>query len=410
MAIMAMALPWLSILDVAAAFRRATIQATGTASYLLCFDAIALAALPGLIPRLRASVFFWRVAAAAQLLLYFLWGALGLMYPGANVAGISLRDFSAGGDIGRNLTAGALMWLIWLLSLVGGLALLTPRGARLVLERVPVLLKAAVSWRPAPRPEVAQLDEAGFADRRTATLELTPPMETLGQGAASAFRRSAEPPVKPAPVLQPEPPAPVVEAPISLAAPGTDRGWQLPGPQLLAATPVAAPTATDNDATGTGDRGDSGELWRRCKRRPGQPGAHRDPVRRRARAGRSSTAPSRERDPDGRVQLDKDGKPKLRVGEVSRTRVRVNQITKLQNDLALALAAPSIRIEAPVPGKPVVGIEVPNTTVSRRQPAQRGRVAAVPASWPRSRSWRWRSGRASRARRWSPTWRRCRTC
>jgi S-DNA-T family DNA segregation ATPase FtsK/SpoIIIE len=44
--------------------------------------------------------------------------------------------------------------------------------------------------------------------------------------------------------------------------------------------------------------------------------------------------------------------------------VRVNRITNLANDLALALAAPSIRIEAPVPGKPIIGIEVPNTTTS----------------------------------------------
>ncbi len=48
--------------------------------------------------------------------------------------------------------------------------------------------------------------------------------------------------------------------------------------------------------------------------------------------------------------------------EVSRTRIRVDRITSLSNDLALALAAPSIRIEAPVPGKSVVGIEVPNST------------------------------------------------
>jgi len=40
----------------------------------------------------------------------------------------------------------------------------------------------------------------------------------------------------------------------------------------------------------------------------------------------------------------------------------VDRITSLANDLALALAAPSIRIEAPVPGKSMVGIEVPNTT------------------------------------------------
>ncbi|MFU8795745.1 MAG: DNA translocase FtsK [Dehalococcoidia bacterium] len=57
----------------------------------------------------------------------------------------------------------------------------------------------------------------------------------------------------------------------------------------------------------------------------------------------------------------RDGSYETRVEEVSRTRVRVERITSLANDLALALAAPSIRIEAPVPGKPVVGIEVPNT-------------------------------------------------
>jgi DNA segregation ATPase FtsK/SpoIIIE, S-DNA-T family len=57
----------------------------------------------------------------------------------------------------------------------------------------------------------------------------------------------------------------------------------------------------------------------------------------------------------------RDGSYETKVEEVSRTRVRVDRITALANDLALALAAPSIRIEAPVPGAPVVGIEVPNT-------------------------------------------------
>jgi S-DNA-T family DNA segregation ATPase FtsK/SpoIIIE len=44
--------------------------------------------------------------------------------------------------------------------------------------------------------------------------------------------------------------------------------------------------------------------------------------------------------------------------------VKVKSITSLQNDLALALAAPTIRIQAPVPGKPVVGIEIPNTSAA----------------------------------------------
>jgi S-DNA-T family DNA segregation ATPase FtsK/SpoIIIE len=57
----------------------------------------------------------------------------------------------------------------------------------------------------------------------------------------------------------------------------------------------------------------------------------------------------------------RNGSYETRLEEVSRTRVRVDRITSLGNDLALALAAPSIRIEAPVPGASVVGIEVPNT-------------------------------------------------
>lgn len=43
-----------------------------------------------------------------------------------------------------------------------------------------------------------------------------------------------------------------------------------------------------------------------------------------------------------------------------RKRVRVSRITSLKNDLALALSATQLRIEAPVPGRSYVGIEVPN--------------------------------------------------
>lgn len=66
--------------------------------------------------------------------------------------------------------------------------------------------------------------------------------------------------------------------------------------------------------------------------------------------------------------------------------VKVSKIVNLADDLALALAAKDIRIEAPIPGKPYVGIEVPNTTVStvsfremiEQEPPHPGKPLAVP--------------------------------
>ncbi|GAB4425711.1 MAG: hypothetical protein Kow0031_05370 [Anaerolineae bacterium] len=60
---------------------------------------------------------------------------------------------------------------------------------------------------------------------------------------------------------------------------------------------------------------------------------------------------------------------KLPDGEIVQQRIRVNKVAALTNDLALALSAAPIRIETPVPGRPLVGIEVPNaqkTMVSLR--------------------------------------------
>jgi len=59
------------------------------------------------------------------------------------------------------------------------------------------------------------------------------------------------------------------------------------------------------------------------------------------------------RDDRGRVVLDEKGNPVM-------VRTRVSRIMALQNDLALLLEAKSIRMEAPVPGRPYVGVEIPN--------------------------------------------------
>jgi S-DNA-T family DNA segregation ATPase FtsK/SpoIIIE len=57
--------------------------------------------------------------------------------------------------------------------------------------------------------------------------------------------------------------------------------------------------------------------------------------------------------------------------EIARIRkVRVSQISSLARDLALALSAERLRVQAPVPGRPYVGIEVPNSrsTIVRLRP------------------------------------------
>jgi DNA segregation ATPase FtsK/SpoIIIE, S-DNA-T family len=47
-------------------------------------------------------------------------------------------------------------------------------------------------------------------------------------------------------------------------------------------------------------------------------------------------------------------------GEITRSKIRVSQISALSRDLALRLSAERLRIEAPVPGRSFVGVEVPN--------------------------------------------------
>jgi len=80
----------------------------------------------------------------------------------------------------------------------------------------------------------------------------------------------------------------------------------------------------------------------------------------------------------------RNGSYETKLEEVSKTRVRVDRITSLGNDLALALAAPSIRIEAPVPGASVVGIEVPNTVFG--SVALRGAIESAPFQKIKARS------------------------
>ncbi|PZC50665.1 MAG: DNA segregation ATPase FtsK/SpoIIIE [Chloroflexi bacterium] len=66
-----------------------------------------------------------------------------------------------------------------------------------------------------------------------------------------------------------------------------------------------------------------------------------------------------EKDERGEIVRNEAGKAIMNRTE-EQTRVKVDSIVAREKDLALALAAPSLRIQAPVPGESIVGIEVPN--------------------------------------------------
>lgn len=66
-----------------------------------------------------------------------------------------------------------------------------------------------------------------------------------------------------------------------------------------------------------------------------------------------------------RVVIDVKKGPSVTRYEIQpATGVKVNSITKLADDIALNLEAKSLRIEAPIPGKAAVGIEVENESSS----------------------------------------------
>lgn len=66
---------------------------------------------------------------------------------------------------------------------------------------------------------------------------------------------------------------------------------------------------------------------------------------------------------DGSAKLDSSGKP-ITEQQEDKTRISVDNILRREKDLSLALKTPSLRIETPVMGESLLGIEVPNPTAS----------------------------------------------
>jgi len=172
------------------------------------------------------------------------------------------------------------------------------------------------------------------------------PVEAPVQAVELEAPKVAEPEVK-----RPIPEPAIVETPAPVAQ---ERGgkWQLPSMSLLDRTPEVEPAQVDTE------RG-----ARLIEEALASYGVEARVIQ--VNVGPAVTQygvePGWDRKYREIKEKDKDGNVRVRVEEVSKTRVKVERITSLANDLALALAAPSIKIEAPVPGKSIVGIEVPNS-------------------------------------------------
>lgn len=347
---------------------------------------------------------FARFGAGVVCLGLFIWGALGLNRAEWTLGGVDFREATLGGDIGRYMVAGLLGKLAWLSTLVLAAALLAPGATRAFARNAPRWVELAwerrwphraahpigrffafVFRRPGGGHDDAEVMIGGtlrerLQPRPVPTFEENPvqirpsidpgsPMSTIGSGAAAHFRPQAAP--VPLEDADDDPAAgsdrdddELAGEPHQLALGiGQQSGWHLPALELLNAPQVSTNRKHDNAARAqlivdtlasfgvdaTVVEINEGPTVTQFGVEPGWEIRHKDvPLK----------------DESGRALLGPDGRNRTERVEVGRTRVRVNKITTLQNDLALALAAPSLRIEAPVPGRAIVGIEVPNDSAT----------------------------------------------
>ena len=211
--------------------------------------------------------------------------------------------------------------------------------------RVVAGARRAVSAARGPRPEDSELAR-DLGDFLSEAIEAPPEHEALP---ASMEPDDAEDEPGADVVVSPPARSGVPASRAHRPAQAEDSGWMLPSTATLNAATVDGAVTDEHRATARLIEETLGEHRvevRVAEIRPGPtvtmfglvPGWNR--MARRGRTDADDTSP----DP--------------------RNRVRVDAILAREKDLALALAAPSLRIEAPVPGESVVGVEVPNRVLA----------------------------------------------
>ena len=355
---------------------------------------------------------FWRRVGGYGFLALFTWGALGLNAADWTAAGVHFREVTLGGSVGHAIVSGYFEVLVWLGSGALALALLAPRFSLTMLRAAARGL--AYAWAERwPHRTLAGLRgglQRGLAassrllQRRStgghAPVIGGPALKGVSSGSAVAFPPSpvifrprvepgaphgevavaAPPPPhrledEPLPPVEDESPDAFEEFPVDPEEPAEEgedshqlafqqkSGWQLPPIELLQEPKPSRDRKHDNAARAQlivdtlASFGvdasvveiNEGPAVTQFGVEPGWEVRYKEtPIK----------------DADGKPVRGADGRPAKERLETGRTRVRVNRITALLSDLALALAAPSLRIEAPVPGRAIVGIEVPNESAT----------------------------------------------
>ena len=336
------------------------------------FTSIALlAALGALLALRRADLIrtHLRHIAGGALLLLFVAGFLARWHPETRVGGVDLHEVSAGGSLGRLFTGGAWQALGWLLLAPAGYAMLWPRTAWVIARATPPATWEMLKWLWSlglHRRVASALVTLLLRRRASAEIAAEAAEDDVSAPKPSRRSRSGE---ADAPAVDAVAAAKVAaQLGMDLETPVADQrdtngGWQLPPIKMLAKIETPKSATLDNDRRA-----------RLIEQTLASFGV--DAIVVEVNEGPAitqfgvepgwdvKTKMVPERDTTGRPIFEADGTPRVWEVEVSRTRIRVNRITALQTDLALALASPALRVEAPVPGKAMVGIEVPNGSTS----------------------------------------------
>ena len=305
--------------------------AVGLFGWGLLLLVIALGILIGLIRlrKLSSLIYNWNRWLAGIAFILAVWGILALVGLGGSF-GIAL--------VGKSLAIGILR-IIGLV--IAGVVLLMPIASFRLAKNLVLWMKKRFEVKrvPAPaqagKPVIATSKEAPISTKvaqETATSASAEAQPDLRQVAQEVWKKYGE-----------------------SSALVTIDGWRLPPIDILDKTPEVEFSEADNL-----------QRARLIEEALASYGVEAKVVQ--INAGPTVTQFGVEPGWDRKIrevrEKDKDGNVSVRLEEVSKTRVKVERIIALSNDLALSLAASSIRIEAPVPGQSVVGIEVPNTISS----------------------------------------------